>query len=446
MGVKASDPEPFGTSPWANVASCRHSMETVEHLLRQIGKGAALAEAIQAMRGSKTLRCIKKLQIAAKVIGRFRASSLKAVPSKEDEDFEVVITLSEQLANHLDECDGSAIIVRSIDTVLDLKRMLFSRFLVPLASQKLLLGEAILNNDDTVEVSQIKPGAHLELDSDEPIRFPLTLDAASLCPVSPMFCSAMQVQESCLSWQIDQLTAESLGFNGALSAKLSPMKRVHLDIDSKFIVGIPFEAEFSAWSYAVENLNASSSLDTADSYFANMGGSVFFNGTKTAIVGAASRPAQGDHLTFSEGIPWGRTWTAPLIKTGRFHKVMDPKMREAGTLYYAWLGENEEVGDDNVENGQRRLICPNMGGFVYLFSPTGEDIDCPPSDDMPAVYFEASGGGYQDRDLDMGILSSESQVMRVPPRERGQLSCCCITTSRQCSMLCDFLECCTNSR
>merc|ERR1712137_974095 len=110
------------------------------------------------------------------------------------------------------------------------------------------------------------------------------------------------------------------------------------------------------------------------------------------------------------------------IKAGRFHKVTDPNMRKAGALYYAWLDENEEVGN-GVGDDQSRVICPNVGGFVYLFSPTGEDIDCPPSDDMPAVYFEA-GGGDQDRELVIGMPSSVWRTA-APPKERGWLNCCC---------------------
>lgn len=143
---------------------------------------------------------------------------------------------------------------------------------------------------------------------------------------------------------------------------------------------------------------------------------------------AASRPVQGGHLAFGEALPWGKSWTDPLIKAGRFHKVTDPKMRKAGALYYSWLGENEKVGNE-AEDDQSRVICPNVGGFVYLFSPTGEDIDCPPSDDMPAVYFEAGGDQDSvDRELIMGMPSSVWRSQPVAPlKDRGWFHCCCIS-------------------
>jgi len=281
----------------------------------------------------------------------------------------------------------------------------------------------MLNDDDTIEVSQIKPNVVLKFDSDAQTDFPMKLDAASLCPVSPTFCSAMQIQESGLSWQIDQPTAEGLGFNRALSAKLAPIEPINLDVESKYVAGIPPEAEFSAWSYPIEDSVPSSSSATDDSYFANMGGNVYLDRTKSVIVtAAASRPDQDGNITFGESVPWGRAWTAPLMEAGRFHKVTDPKMREAGALYHAKLGENEEVGHGD-EDGQSRVICPN-GGFVYLFSPTGEDADFPVSDDMPGVYFEASGGdgGVQDRDL---------TIFEAPRQEWSWLHCCCLPGCRQ---------------
>merc|ERR1712137_635970 len=146
-------------------------------------------------------------------------------------------------------------------------------------------------------------------------------------------------------------------------------------------------------------------------------------------MGAASRPDQNGNITFGEGVPWGRAWTRPLLEAGRFHKVTDQKMREAGALHYAKLGENEEVGD-GVEDGQSRVICPN-GGFVYLFSPTGEDTDFPVSDDMPGVYFEAGGSdcGVQDRDLTIGMPLS--QFIEAPQQEWSWLACCCLPGCRQ---------------
>merc|ERR1712196_618392 len=112
------------------------------------------------------------------------------------------------------------------------------------------------------------------------------------------------------------------------------------------MAGIPVEAEFSAWGYPSEDAIPPSSMVTDNAYFASMGGVVYFDRTRTKIVrAAASRPLHGGDLAFGQALPWGRAWTDPLIKGGRFHKVTDPQIRKAGALYYAWLGENEEVGN-----------------------------------------------------------------------------------------------------
>lgn len=164
----------------------------------------------------------------------------------------------------------------------------------------------------------------------------------------------------------------------------------------KKIAGIPIEAEYFSWSYSVEGVKYNPHLDDmAFKVFAAVGGFIYLDGTcKKVLKACAIRPASTGELCFGERATWMQSWTQPFIEKGRFQKVKLKELREVGALYFCWLNESEKVG----EPSQSRVICPNVGGFAYLFSPTGEDVDIPLSSDMPGVYFEAKGGGA-DKDI-----------------------------------------------
>merc|ERR1712227_1061839 len=133
-----------------------------------------------------------------------------------------------------------------------------------------------------------------------------------------------------------------------------------------------------------------------------MGGPIYFNSALKVLKACAARPDKNGELSFGERMILDSSWTESLIKENRFQKVVDEDKRKLGALYFSWLNEHEVLGSTDRDNQNQNQV--SVGGFVFLFSPTGESTDSCPSEDMPTIYFEVKGLA-EDRDIILGMPS-----------------------------------------
>merc|ERR1712137_103231 len=195
--AKDADPESFGAS-FGGVALLRGSIFVVEGILKDIGKGVALEEAILQFRKSRFASRRSKSRIfedesqstVEQDIVSASPTDIAARDETEEDpgdgmdvaarsdatdeadptpfnsgirDFVVTVMLSKRLADMLEE-EQCSIVVNSSLTIMDIKKILFLQFLVPTTWQILRRQGRVLGAADEVECD-IQEGTVLELDS-----------------------------------------------------------------------------------------------------------------------------------------------------------------------------------------------------------------------------------------------------------------------------------------
>jgi len=177
------------------------------------------------------------------------------------------------------------------------------------------------------------------------------------------------------------------------SARLSPLHAILLRSEDKKALHIPEEASHIAYSYPLELQKRTRGIDEdPDVHFLKTGGFIYTDGdsSEARIVSACVLQQRPDgEVQFRRGSRWEPKWTKSFADRDRFQKVTVQHLSDAGAQYYGWLNPSEEV-DGNA-------ICPEAGGFVFLFGRYGEappdleDLPDRPPDDLPGMYFPRTG-------------------------------------------------------
>jgi len=113
-------------------------------------------------------------------------------------------------------------------------------------------------------------------------------------------------------------------------------------------------------------------------YFLDIGGFVFYNKKKEAIVRTLVPHEVGSSAISFERREWKRCWTEPLHRQRRFSTITLKQLNDVGAKYFTWLLPGERI--ECAQGG----YLPDLphGGFAYLFHAPGQgtswqmSLDC----------------------------------------------------------------------
>jgi len=150
-----------------------------------------------------------------------------------------------------------------------------------------------------------------------------------------------------------------------LTLMTSPMSQVTLENHDRILAGIPEGVDHYFWVFPLhqerQEVAFLSAQERADPlvHFLFQGGFCYCDAEQNVLsVHAISHKREDAFLQFDRPTALSRSVTDKIKKTGRFHPVMAPYLRQRGATKFCWVMPEEIFGKANV--GGRN------GAFVYL--------------------------------------------------------------------------------
>jgi len=142
----------------------------------------------------------------------------------------------------------------------------------------------------------------------------------------------------------------------------SPVSEITLENHDRILAGIPEGVEYYFWVFPLHQELASLSAREREhplAQFLFQGGFCYCDAEHSVLsVHAISHKREDAFLQFDCPTALSHRVTNKIKKTGRFHPVMSPYLRERGATKFCWVMPEEIFGRANVGG--------KNGAFVYL--------------------------------------------------------------------------------
>merc|ERR1712059_178799 len=117
-----------------------------------------------------------------------------------------------------------------------------------------------------------------------------------------------------------------------LVGQFSPTHPVTLTSEEKQAINIPEAAIEFAWSYPVADWEELRGTNIAVKSFLTVGGYIYRDRSHRVIHVTTLVPSEAKQggLQFKQQLKWDSSWTAPLMRNGRFQPITIKSLRDVG--------------------------------------------------------------------------------------------------------------------